>query len=394
MNTLNALSSVSRQAHRSLRIAGPATALLFSTPYVMADDTMPSNPIIVDAHAAPCISTTTTNHFTTITAAIGGVAAGSTIWVCPGNYGEQLTINKSLTLHGVTNTAQNSGAAIITAPANGLNANFIRVNFLGAIPVAAQVLVQATNVFLNDIAIDGMGAYTGCNPPQRLVGIGFDAGSSGTLRRVALRNQNIPDGNGGDCGGGDGVATYDAGNVTILDSTIRGFDESGVFALGTPVVVKTTVFNGPGKIGGAFCFHMQGLGISQFTFNTVMNCGTGVDYVGSSAGTIAANTIVNVSEGINCEFLCSTMNVSGNNIANANSGISTTSIFTPSTRWVGSTFQYNDISSVQVGIDLQFAGGGNTISYNIINDALTGLGGTSGNTVSNNTFLNVTTLMQ
>ena len=53
--------------------------------------------------------------------------SGDTIHVCPGSYGEQLALNKSVTLRGVAVPGANGGAgaaqAIIAVPSDGFNNN-------------------------------------------------------------------------------------------------------------------------------------------------------------------------------------------------------------------------------------------------------------------------------
>lgn len=155
---------------------------------------------VVDANTIPCVDYTP--HYTDIQTAVNNAFLGGTIAVCPGTYAQQITINKSLTLRGVTNKAANTGAAVITPPSTGL----LPAN--GFYPVglccqfAVQVFVQAntTNVNFVDIAIDGAGAFPSCvfGVPS-IAGIVFDANSSGSLKRVALRNHNVPNGSGGYC---------------------------------------------------------------------------------------------------------------------------------------------------------------------------------------------------
>lgn len=52
-------------------------------------------------------------HFATIQLAVNSVPAGSTIRICPGNYPEQVLINKRLTLIGIPNADGSQDAAVI-----------------------------------------------------------------------------------------------------------------------------------------------------------------------------------------------------------------------------------------------------------------------------------------
>src|SRR3954470_14726355 len=77
--------------------------------------------------------------YPTIQSAVDAAPAGATILVCPGDYPEQVTITKALTVKGIT-TAQSSGFRIIT-PSGGVVQN---ATSIGPTPhdYAAQVLVQ------------------------------------------------------------------------------------------------------------------------------------------------------------------------------------------------------------------------------------------------------------
>lgn len=109
-------------------------------------------------------------HFTTIQAAINASALGGTVLVCPGTYPEQISIYHPLTLKGVDNNGSN--LALITMPAGG---------------TGDQVYVQATNVNISDLTIDGSNnGATVCG--QGPNGIVYWL-SSGTINHVAVRNE-------------------------------------------------------------------------------------------------------------------------------------------------------------------------------------------------------------
>jgi parallel beta-helix repeat protein len=260
------------------------------------------------------------------------------------------------------------------------------------------VLVQATNVNIVDVAVDGTSAFTGCSSPS-LVGIGFDTGSSGTLRRVAVRNQNIPTGSGGYCGDGFlpygvGILSQNAGSVTVQDSSVRGFASVGFCCLisATSVVIKATTFLPVTEVSYSKCVVTSAATI-QLSNNTVANCANGIVMDFTAQGTITGNTIItNVpyGGGILCSEGCSGGNISGNTVVGGVVGIGS---FIPGFQtFHGITFQYNDISGAELGLEVFL--GGNTITNNTINDASVGIQGVTSNTVSNNTFLNVTTLTQ
>jgi hypothetical protein len=368
---------------------------------------------IPDQLAPPCI-TPYFAAYSSIQPAINSstTPAGATILVCPANYAEQITINKSLTLQGVTNKVANKGAAVITAPASiapahGLFVNYTdnAIGFLHA-AAAAQVLVQATDVNIIDIGVDGAGAFTGCSSPS-LIGIAYAGGSSGTVKRAAIRNQNIPNGSGGYCGAGavfgssvgvgirGGLAgSLAVGGLTIQDSSVRGFDAWGIWVETTASsIIQENVVTG---INGAAAECIQSdfySGGGQVSNNTVSSCSRGLDF-SSLAGpptTVSGNTAANVAVGM--LVASKGANISGNTIAGGGVGIfDITEVLTG-----GNTFQYNEIWAVETGISFAISnrpGMPETVTQNTINDASVGISGVAGNNVSNNTFLNVTTLTQ
>src|ERR1700684_2936226 len=89
--------------------------------------------------------------FSTISAAVAAVPAGSIIEVCPGLYPEQVNISKALTLEGITSGS--SDQAIIAVPAAGL--------VLDASGFAVQVEVTAGPVNITNMTVDAFGNNLG-----------------------------------------------------------------------------------------------------------------------------------------------------------------------------------------------------------------------------------------
>ncbi len=117
-------------------------------------------------------------NFTTISAAVAGVPAGSKILVCPGAYPEQVTITQPLTLQGIA--SNNSNRAVIAInPIGGLATNVTSIIGQG---LYAQVLVQNVNppgpVNITGITVDGGGGNVGCSTSVGLVGIFYAAGKT------------------------------------------------------------------------------------------------------------------------------------------------------------------------------------------------------------------------
>jgi len=365
-----------------------------------------ANPV-VDANPTPCITAST--HFTSIQAAVNAALPGTVIFVCPGDYAEQVTIDTPLTLQGVS--AANHGAAVIVPPssaAGGLASN--GGDFISALgfnrPTTVQVLVHATNVNLVDLAVDGAGAFPDCVTSPAVIGVGYDVNSSGSLKRVAVRNQAVPLPGGGYCefgigGAGVGIISLSASGVTVTDSSVRGFNTVGIESFGGPAVVTTTVIASvSGTYTGpcVFAYAAQAIAI-QITSNTVSSCSTGLTVEGANqsvTATVNGNTIVNVGTGI-LLYYSGTSTVYGNTIGGAYTGISAGWLGAPNLG-LTSTVLFNDISAVTVGISFSnfpfFTPPGSTATGNTISDALYGVIGITGNTVGGNRFLNVATLQE
>ena len=163
--------------------------------------------------------------YATIQDAVGNVAAGGTILVCPGAYPEQVLITKPLTIKGVL--SGNAAASVITSPQDGLKQTTI--DHLGN-AWAAQVLVQNTAgpVDISDLSVDGANnGISGSCPGLNVVGIYYQE-ASGVIDRAATRNQTTP------CFHDAGIFLESFGPanqvVTVENSSVRGFDGNGIYA--------------------------------------------------------------------------------------------------------------------------------------------------------------------
>jgi parallel beta-helix repeat protein len=191
-------------------------------------------------------------YFTSINSAISdpAVPAGSTIKVCPGQYFEQVLINKKVTLEGVANTTQD--AAVILPPAGGVVANATDLDSGG--PIAAQVLVTIPGpVTISNLTVDGTGNNVNDDTTD-LMGILFQ-NASGTVNHVAVRNQlpgGVPT---GDSGYGQGIYVQTAsGNfstVTVENSSVHGYNKNGITGNdpGTTLTVTGSYVQGNGALG-------------------------------------------------------------------------------------------------------------------------------------------------
>jgi len=367
-------------ANRLLRILLTGMFTLSSASLVFGQLTFPA---VVDANLKlrPCVFRFSA-HYTTIQAAINAAAPGGTILVCPGTYPEQLTIPTSVTIRGVT--ANNSSSAIIVPPATGL--------ILGS-PYTSHILVQAPNVTLDSLVVDGNGNLpTGCS--TYLTGIHFDVGSSGTVNRVALRNEAAPIGNGGFCAGAAlYVGAGGAGPVTIQNSSVRAFGANGIQSDG-PMVVRNNIIESGlgGSLGGGVAVYV-GAGASTVSNNVTSHSLYGIYCYLCSGSTFSQNTIS--ADVIGIHFASATgLTVTGNNVV---AGIQD---LTAPSQGIGidslsssATVTGNRITGVYWGIwDNGIAP--TTIQNNTIGDATVGIYRIAQNTVSGNNFINVDTLFQ
>jgi hypothetical protein len=283
-------------------------------------------------------------HFTTIQAAINASAQGGTVLVCPGTYSEQLTIFHPLTLKGVDNNGSN--LALLTMPPGA---------------TGDQIYVQATNVNISDITLDGSNnGATLCG--QGPNGIVYWL-SSGTINHVAVRNE-FPSTEITDCLSGDGifVGTNDTGasNVTIENSSIHAFQANGIEVNGRGA--SATIKNN--SIGG----------------NVPALSGNGIALWFGGTGTVSSNSIINVIEPVSFPNLggagygvivqCSQgVTISGNTIGDTQAGIVVSSSSCNSTTGNGdaNTILRNIISQTHIFDAVYVCGNFNLVESNTIN---------------------------
>jgi hypothetical protein len=358
----------------------------------------------------------------TIQAAVTGVAVGGIVYVCPGSYPEQVTINKSLTLVGLTyGTGE---AAVVLPPAGGMTQS--GVDIFGS-PVEAQITVLNTSaVTIKNMTVDGTGNnVAGCGAPT-FEGIYFQ-NSSGTIEYDVVRNQYQTDyADYGGCQNGlaVNVESLTAGPaVTINNNSVRAYQKNGITATGAattaeagPAVTITknyiegfaaTAMNWP-QSGAAENGIQFGFGATgSVTLNTVSDNVWGQDVFGDT-GDAASGILVYASNDVS---------VTQNSVNSAQFGIvtvtdpnyGTADSGTISSNHIAGTQLYDAIdlcssnntvksntiyNSGQSGIHIDDScgtGNGNAVSSNLINEACAGilLGTGTGNTTTPNTYFNV-----
>jgi len=182
--------------------------------------------------------------YSTIQSAVDAAEPGGTIRVCAGVYPEQVSISKSVTIHG-------DNGAVLLPDSMTSNAS----SLVDGAPIAAALFVSnATNVSISGLIVDGAGnGITECAP--KLEGVLYQ-NASGSVTHTTVRNFKLSLSLNG-CQSGTGVFVQ-SGNgrvssVTIEDCSIHDFQKNGLTAdeNGTTVFVHRNVVTGIGPTSGA-----------------------------------------------------------------------------------------------------------------------------------------------
>ena len=339
--------------------------------------------------------------YDSITDAVEGSPAGSTIQVCPGVHAEQVVISKSLTLKGIT--VGNSGYPVITQPSGGFVTNAYSLDslFWGlGTPMAAQILIQGgANVTLSNLTFDAAGLSSAlCSPFTLVVGV-LAQNASATLNDVSVKNQlNM-------CGGGEGgigigvLSQNDTASPTTLTvknstfvNTAQAFEADGATVTSTVTgnsflgsssssLNAITIENGNSTIESNdisdFNYPAAGTNVGGSSWGIFLNCTPG--------GTVTGNIIANTQVGIYLSDGCTTNGVSLTNNTISNAPL--VGIFAGATNGL---VQGNHIRSSMTAIRFP-AGASNLVENNVINDACAAYGSdpTAGTTtLTGNTIFN------
>ncbi len=243
-------------------------------------------------------------NFATIQSAVSSVPAGATIVICPGTYFEQVSISQPLTLKAAT--YNNSNRVIVAVPAGVSVAP--NVNSIDGTSFYAQVLVQNVNppgpVNITGITVDGTGASEDCSLPNAVAGIFYAPGTTGTVNEVTARNQQS-------CSLSAGIwAENSAGatqTVIIQNSSVRNVDDADIVVVSdqNPSTLAATVRANFVSMQGNFAAGVwdQGAGATiSGNFATGGYDGILASFFPPNgqccAGTVSANTVADVSNGI------------------------------------------------------------------------------------------------
>src|SRR6516225_7066773 len=161
-------------------------------------------------------------RFTSISAAVSSVPSGSTIFVCPGTYPEQVAISQPLKLVGITSANQDD--AIVKVPSGGLSPNATSIFGEG---IAAQILVQTPGpVEIVNLSVDGTGSDNGCAGGVWVAGIFYAIGSSGEVNRARASQQMNSGCSAGIWAENDGITNQ---SIEINDSSVHDVGNTGIF---------------------------------------------------------------------------------------------------------------------------------------------------------------------
>ncbi|HEY7706996.1 MAG TPA: hypothetical protein VH968_07500 [Gaiellaceae bacterium] len=181
----------------------------------------------------------------TIQAAVDAAPPGSTIYVCPGVYDEQVEIAKSLEIVG--KDFGNQDAPIVRPVAATPNST----SLTSGNPITAVIVADhAKDVEIEGLTVDGStaGPHNGC--ATQLVGI-FYRNTSGEIEHNAVRNVNLGTGLEG-CQSGQGIFVQSGNgkysNVEIKQNTLHEYQKTGILAneIGTNVDVAGNTVSGLG----------------------------------------------------------------------------------------------------------------------------------------------------
>lgn len=213
---------------------------------------VPANPVTVTQAQVGTIHTVCASgcDFTSISAAITAAANDDAILVGAGDYQENLTINKSVTIHGV-------GADLVTIRGAGIAA----APYSGAAPSVVTVTTGSVG-FLSGVTITGGSGtiFEPANPPAdgsdmsgRRIGGGVyvEYGADFTLSHSVVRD-NLVSGDAGEAGGT--TATPAGGNWSPMGG---GIYNTGAMTVTHSQIVENSVVGGAGGGnagggGGAF----------------------------------------------------------------------------------------------------------------------------------------------
>jgi hypothetical protein len=279
-----------------------------------------------------------TSSYSSIQQAIDdvNVASGWTIYIDPGTFYENVTVNKSVTVQG-----SGMGVTIVHPAATNPNCGGAGGGSLCA-GSSNVFLIQADNVTIRDLTIDG-------NNPL------LSSGTTSNGVDVDARNGIITDHSNVALGTIDGL---EVANVEIKNIYLRGIYASDA---GTFNIHDNVIDNVAGEYASIALFNYSGTGI--FSNNTVSNANDGIAANWSTGTQFLNNTITNSGTGIHTDNTQASDVISGNTISNGSSNSYGIFVFAP---YAPVSVTDNTITNVDYGLTLSGNGFGdplNTITF-------------------------------
>jgi len=380
-----------------------------------------------------------------IQSAVVDLPSGGTAYICPGTYHEQVLINKSVTLIGLSDngvagsSASGANNPTVVPPTNGVIANATDLR-TGRAPIAAQLAIvtpagstKPIVVNISNLTVDGSnnGINGGCSP--NIVGI-FYQNASGTVNHVAIRYQYQGPNAVNGCQSGLGIFAeennaFGATKITVENSSVHDYNKNGITVSGLDVpgnVTATITGNYVVGVGATSAIAQNGIEISsgatgKVTGNTVTDdvyinpeggpyaSASGIllyDSGGTSSTVpllVQSNTVSNTQGAIvaygdasgNADFVKVTSNkitsspaagiydIDGIDLCGNNETATSNTVFNSSGAGIHIDSQCSELSGP--------TGNNTTVTSNTIVDACAGvlLGGGTGNTDSSNTTYDV-----
>jgi len=316
----------------------------------------------------------------TIGAAVSAATAGSTIYVCPGIYPEQVVITKNLSIVGLPSNpaVQADWPQVVPPPATGIPSSGYKVfePLLNGATANAQIAViggsKCSNVNISGLLLNGLGNKVVGGNGAALFGI-FYQNASGNISNNIVANYYTP-GAGQIIGDGslNGYGIYvessnqsNPANVTINNNGVLNYQANGI----SSVLSIANVYSNSVAIDTADGFS------NPYAPNAI-------EILQSDGSTVALNVISGATSGPGAAFAgngilidaSSNMEISGNTISNSDYGILTLtdSSNIPVTPYQANnnTIEKNTISATTyvTGTDaIDVCGDYNTIEGNTIN---------------------------
>jgi hypothetical protein len=376
----------------AMLVALAAFLVLGGSTAIAHDDDGGATLVVDDNMACPSAD------YPSIQAAVNAAPPGSTIYVCPGVYNEQVKIPKPLRVIG--KDFGNEDAPIVKPVGAVPNST----SLASGNPIAAIIVADhAKWVEIEGLTVDGstMGPFGSCAVPN-LVGI-YYRNTSGEAEHNAVRNINLGNPALFGCQSGQGIFVQ-SGNglksyVTVAKNTLHDYQKTGILA------------NEAGTNVDVYGNTVSGFGVSPIIAQNGVQIGFG------ATGSVHHNSVINHAYGActsveSCSFSASNIlvfdaknvsvyeNVLGKSqvnvyLAASNSKVEKNTIFETDVfdgvyvegnynRIVGNTINTSDEAAVWLN------GTKNTVSWNVINEAAEGIHDeVGGNSIGYNAFYNV-----